>query len=107
MSVSIKECVTHLESGGQKSGWRTSILLMNYTTLMFYSDLPQDSNHKGSVGTLGRTIPSTDQPHPPHSNASYIMSWGVVTPDRRVGNDAVSAEPVPEDCPVGSYQTHL
>ncbi len=54
MSVSIKECVAHLESGGQKSGWMTSILLMNYTPLMFYSDQHQDGNHKESVEILGR-----------------------------------------------------
>ncbi len=106
MSISIKECVTHLESGGQKSGWMTSILLMNYTPLMFYSDQPQDRNHKESAEMLGRETPSTDQPHPPHSHTRYIMSWGVVTPDRRAGNDAVSAEPVPEGCPVESYPTH-
>ena len=38
MSVSMKECVIYLGSGGQKSDRMTLILLMNYTPLMFYSD---------------------------------------------------------------------
>ncbi len=38
MSVSMKECVIYLGSGGQKSDRMTLILLMNYTPLMFYPD---------------------------------------------------------------------
>ncbi len=38
MSVRMKECVTHLGSGGPESDWMTSDLKMNYTPLMFYSD---------------------------------------------------------------------
>jgi hypothetical protein len=68
MSVSMKECVTHLGSGGQESDRMTLILLMNYTPLMFYPDQPQDDNHKESVEILSKAISIHRPVSSPHNH---------------------------------------
>ena len=68
MSVSMKECVIYLGSGGQKSDRMSSILLMNYTPLMFYSDQPQDGNHKESVEMLSKVISIHRPVSSPHNH---------------------------------------